>query len=172
MPVVRAGIVAAFLLVAAMAQAQESAYQQVNRLLQAGEVSQAGQKVDEHLARQPRDPQMRMLRGVIQTQQGQDEQALETFTSITRDYPELPEPYNNLAVLHAAANRLDQAREALEMAVRLNPDYATAQQNLGDVFTRLATRAYGNALRIEPGNDSLRARIKALETVLSEHPKW
>ena len=161
---------AALLLCAASLHAQEAPYQEVNRLLQAGDLQQAHKVATSYLADKPRDPQMRFLLGVIQTQQGQDATALETFTAITRDYPELPEPYNNLAVLHAAANRLDQAREALEMAVRLNPAYAIAHQNLGDVFARLASRSYGEALKLNPANESLRPKIQALDAALVTRP--
>ena len=64
---------------------------------------------------------------------------------LTRDYPELAEPYNNLAVLHAASGHLEKAREALETALRLDPGYATARENLGDVYLRLAASAYEQA---------------------------
>jgi Flp pilus assembly protein TadD len=57
-------------------------------------------------------------------------------------FPDLPEPYNNLAVLQAAAGQLDRARALLEIALRMDPSYRTAHENLGDVFVRLAQRAY------------------------------
>ncbi|GAB3185939.1 tetratricopeptide repeat protein [Hydrogenophaga aquatica] len=161
---------AAALLCAAGVQAQEAPYQEVNRLLQAGELALARKMAEDYLGTKPNDPQMRFLHGVIQTQQGQDDAALDTFMAITRDYPELPEPYNNLAVLHAAANRLDQAREALEMAVRLNPAYAIAHQNLGDVFARMALRSYGEALKLNPANGTLRPKVQALDAVLTTRP--
>ena len=39
------------------------------------------------------------------------------FEQLTEDFPELPEPYNNLAVLYAADGQLDRARAALELAL-------------------------------------------------------
>jgi tetratricopeptide (TPR) repeat protein len=80
--------------------------------------------------------------GTAQVAAGQTEEAIATFTLLTEDYPELPEPYNNLAVIYAGQNRLDQARNALEMAVRNNPNYAVAHENLGDIYTRLAQQSY------------------------------
>ena len=95
-------------------------------------------KADAYIAGKPRDPQMRFLRGVILTEQGKQAEAIAAFTQLTQDFPELPEPYNNLAVLYAAQSQFDKARAALEMAIKLNPDYATAHENLGDVYARLA----------------------------------
>jgi tetratricopeptide (TPR) repeat protein len=46
------------------------------------------------------------------------------FSKLTEDYPELPEPYNNLAVLYAQQKQYDKARTALEMAIRIHPGYA------------------------------------------------
>lgn len=152
-------------------QAQEAPYAQVQRLINAGQLVDALQTADSWLGEQAKDPQMRFLKGVIQSQQGQNDAAVETFTLITQDYPELPEPYNNLAVLHAAARRYDSARAALEMAVQLNPSYATAQQNLGDVYTQLALQAYGQALKLNPENAALRPKLKGLQAVVDGNPK-
>lgn len=125
--------------------AQNAPYAQVQRLIGAQEFDQALQVAQTWLQNQPRDPQMRLLVGVIQSETAQPEAALATITAITQEFPELPEPYNNLAVLHAQAGDLLQAREALEMALRINPAYATAQRNLGDVYVQLALQAYQQA---------------------------
>ena len=81
---------------------------------------------------------MRFLKGVVLTEAGAPAEAIAVFQSSTEDYPELPEPYNNLAVLYAAPAQYDKARAALEMAIRTNPGYATAHENLGDVYAQLA----------------------------------
>jgi tetratricopeptide (TPR) repeat protein len=105
---------------------------------------------------------MRFLKGVIQTQAGSTAEAIATFQALTQDYPELPEPYNNLAALYASQNELDKARTALEMAVRMNPSYAIAHENLGDIYARMATQSYGRALQLEPGNPLLQPKINLL----------
>ena len=110
-------------------------YQEARRLHAQGNLPAALERVEAQLARQPRDARLRFLKGVIQSQQGQNEAALDTFTALTREFPELPEPHNNLAVLHAKAQRYDEARVALETAIRLNPSYARAHQNLGDLYS-------------------------------------
>ena len=124
-------------------------YEDVSQLLRAGKMTEAATKADLFLTSKPRDPQMRFLKGVIQRNAGKLAEAIVTFTKLTEDYPELPEPYNNLAVLYAGQNQFDKARTALEMAIRTNPSYATAHENLGDVYARLASQAYNKALQLE-----------------------
>ena len=134
--------------------AQADDYAEVTQLLKAGKAAEALVKADQRLAASPRDPQLRFLRGVAQADSGKQADAITTFTALTQEYPELPEPYNNLAVLYANQNQLDKARTALEMAIRTNPSYATAQENLGDIYAKLASQAYNKALQLDAGNAS------------------
>ena len=85
--------------------------------------------------------------------------------------PELSEPYNNLAVIYAGQGQLDKARAALEMAIRTNPDYATAHENLGDVYARLASRAYGKALQLDSANASLLPKMALIHELLDSSSK-
>jgi tetratricopeptide (TPR) repeat protein len=156
--VLRAAVLACALSTSAWAMAQTAPYAQVQRLIGSQEFDQALVLVDGWLQNQPRDPQMRLLKAVIQSQTQRNEAALITLTAITQEFPELPEPYNNLAVLHAQAGDLQQARVALEMALRINPAYSTAQRNLGDVYVQLALQAYQQAKQPELAN-----RIEALQ---------
>lgn len=121
----------------------------VQKLLAAGKNAEALQKADQFLASKPRDPMMRFLRGISLSQAGRTPEAITTFTKLTEDFPELPEPFNNLAVLYAQQGQYDKARTALEMAIRTNPSYATAYENLGDVYAKLASQAYSKALQID-----------------------
>ncbi len=124
-------------------------YSDVAQLLREGKLAEAQTRVDRHLAAKPRDPQMRLFKGVIQRESGRPAEALTTFTRLSEDHPELPEPYNNLAVIHAAQGQYDKARIALEKALRTNPSYATAHENLADVYARLASQAYSKALQLD-----------------------
>ncbi|GAA6140735.1 tetratricopeptide repeat protein [Hydrogenophaga sp. 5NK40-0174] len=142
--------------------AQSGSYADVNRLLKAGQLNEALAKADEHLAGKPSDPQMRFLRGVIQTEAGKTSDAIATFLKLTEDYPELPEPYNNLAVLYAGQSQFDKARAALEMAIRTNPSYATAHENLGDVYAKLASQAYSKALQIDANNSGVGPKLSLI----------
>lgn len=142
-------------------------YSDVNRLVRAGQLAEAMTKADQYLAAKPRDPQMRFLKGVIQSESGKPTDAISTFTQITQDYPELPEPYNNLAVLYAGQNQFDKARAALEMAIRTNPSYATAHENLGDVYAKLASQAYSKALQLDGGNAGVQPKLALIRTLFS-----
>lgn len=121
----------------------------VQKLLAAGKNPEALQKADQFLSSKPRDPMMRFLRGISLSQAGRTAEAITAFTKLTEDFPELPEPFNNLAVLYAQQGQYDKSRNALEMAIRTNPSYATAYENLGDVYAKLASQAYSKALQID-----------------------
>lgn len=146
-------------------------YTEVNALVRAGQLTEAMAKADKHLAAKPRDPQMRFIKGVIQTEAGKPADAITTFTKITQDYPELPEPYNNLAVLYAGQNQFDKARAALEMAIRTNPSYATAHENLGDVYAKLASQAYSKALQLDGGNSAVPPKLALIRTLFTPEAK-
>jgi Flp pilus assembly protein TadD len=131
---------------AAAAHAQSGALAdlraEVQRMWDAGEREQALSRLDAALAEQPADAQLRFMKGVLLAEAGRTGPAIDIYTRLTQDYPELPEPHNNLAVLFAVQGRLDEARDALRAALRDDPNYSTAQQNLGDIYLRLAQRAY------------------------------
>jgi tetratricopeptide (TPR) repeat protein len=150
---------------AAWAQADE--YAEVNRLVRAGQLNEALGKVDQYLSTKPRDPQMRFLKGVIQTESGKPADAIATFSKLTEDFPELPEPYNNLAVLYAGQSQFDKARAALEMAIRTNPSYATAHENLGDVYAKLASQAYSKALQLDTANTAVAPKLSLIRNIFS-----
>jgi Flp pilus assembly protein TadD len=133
--------------------------QQVQQLLSAGRRQDALARVDAVLAKNPRDAQMRFVRGVILTELKQPAEAREVFRRLTEDFPELPEPYNNLAVLYASEGQLDSARAALEMALTAAPNYSTALENLGDVYLQMATDAYQRASKLDPANRQAGAKL-------------
>jgi tetratricopeptide (TPR) repeat protein len=89
------------------------------------------------------------------------------FTALTDDYPELPEPYNNLAVLYASQGQYDKARKALEMAIRTHPSYAIAHENLGDVYAKMASEAYDKALQLDRGNAAAQTKLAMIKDLFS-----
>ncbi|HEY5799049.1 MAG TPA: tetratricopeptide repeat protein [Burkholderiaceae bacterium] len=139
----------------------------VSALMRAGRFGEAMQKVDSALAQRPRDAQMRFLKGLILTEQNKNAEAIAVFTKLSEDHPELPEPYNNLAVLYAGSGQYDKARTALEMAIRTNPTYATAHENLGDVYARLASQAYDKALQLDSGNQTAKSKLTLVRTLVT-----
>ncbi len=115
---------------------------EAQKLYGQGKFQPALDKVDTFLKAQPRDPQGRFLKGLVLTEQKRVPEAIQVFTGLTEDFPELPEPYNNLAVLYASQGNYDKAKSALELAIHTHPSYATAHENLGDIYAQLASRAY------------------------------
>ena len=153
-------VMSALLMIAAPARADE--YAEVNRLSRNGQQQQALARAEAHLASKPRDPQMRFMRAGILVELDRKDEAEKMLVALTQDYPELPEPYNNLAVLLAARNELEQARAALEMALRNDSAYATAHENLGDVLAQLAARSYAKALQLEPSRQRIAPKLELL----------
>ena len=158
-------VVTAALLVAGVAHADE--YGDVNQFLRSGKLTDALNKADQYLAGKPKDPQMRFLKGVVLTEAGRTAEAITTFQKLTEDYPELPEPYNNLAVLYAGQAQFDKARAALEMAIRTNPSYATAHENLGDVYAKLASQAYSRALQLDSSNTAVQPKLALIRDLFA-----
>lgn len=139
----------------------------VGKLAKAGKVVEALSKANEYLAKHPADPQMRFMKGVLLTEQNKSEEAIAVFTKLTEDYKDLPEPYNNLAVLYAASGQYDKARIALEKAIRTNPSYMTAYENLGDVYGKMASQAYDKALALGANNTPSKSRLTLLRSFSS-----
>lgn len=142
-------------------------YAEINQLLSTGRTSEALSKTDQLLVSRPRDPQLRFMRGVILAESGRSADAVNVFIKLTEDYPELPEPYNNLAVLYANQNQFDKSRTTLEMAIRTNPSYATAHENLGDIYARLASQAYSRALQLDSGNAAIQPKLALIRELFS-----
>jgi tetratricopeptide (TPR) repeat protein len=132
---------------------------EVTRLHRAGQSEAALERADRFLASTPKDAQMRFLKSVVLADTGRSADAVVLLTQLAQDFPELAEPHNNLAALHAAAGDYGKARAELEEAIRLSPGYAPAHENLGDVHVMLAAQAYSRALRLEPSNPSLPRKL-------------
>jgi tetratricopeptide (TPR) repeat protein len=138
----------------------------VSTLLRAGQYPEALRKADTFLSQRPRDAQMRFLKGVILTEQNKMPEAIAIFSKLTADFPELPEPYNNLAVLYAADGQFEKARVALDKAIRTNPAYATAYENLGDIHAKLASQAYDKALQLDSKNAGAKSKLTMVRSLV------
>jgi len=159
---------AAVLFLGALPLAQADDLQDAQKLLKAGQTQQAMDRVNRALAANPRDPQARFLKGLILTEQGKQSEAIEIFSKLTQDYPNLPEPYNNLAVIYASQGQYDKARTALEQSIRTHPSYATAYENLGDVYAKLASQAYGKALQLDANNTGAQNKLSLVRELVRE----
>ncbi len=123
-------------------------------------------QIEEHLQTHPRDPQMRFWRARLLEQQQRTDEAFDIYVQLSEDYPELPEVQNNLGVLLASRGKTDEAKLAFEHALRNNPNYATAHENLGDVLLHQAQRAYDKAHMLNPASRSIPSKLKTLQPAL------
>lgn len=147
--------------------AHADALSEAQGLFKQGQLQTALDRVDQHLATKPKDAQGRFLKGLVLTELNRPADAIGVFTKLTEDYPELPEPFNNLAVIYAQQKQYDKAKVALEMAIRTHPSYATAHENLGDIYARLASQAYDKALQLDSTNATAQSKLAMMRDLMS-----
>jgi tetratricopeptide (TPR) repeat protein len=163
----RLAVLVVCVVLATPAMSQSDDLQEAQQLLKQGQVDRAMERVDAYLKTRPKDARGRFLRGILLTEQNKPNDAIRVFTDLTKDYPELPEPYNNLAVLHASQGDYDKARSALEMAIRTHPSYATAHENLGDIYAKMASQAYDKALRLDKSNQAAQTKLNLIKDLFT-----
>jgi len=142
-------------------------FKDASKLYQQGKLEQAMSKVNAGLQAQPKDAQGRFVKGLILTEQKKVQDAIQMFVGLTEDYPELPEPYNNLAVLYAGQGNYEKAKAALELAIHTHPAYATAHENLGDIYAQLARRAYDKALQLDKSNVAAQSKLAMVKEMFT-----
>ena len=173
----KAGALVCALFLAYSLPAAADELQDINILYKKGEPVKALERLETFLAAKPKDvqgakiAQARFLKGLILAEQGKAAEAIKVYVGLTEDYPELPEPYNNLAVLYASQNQLDKARTALEMAIGTHPSYATAHENLGDIYAKMASQAYDKALQLDKGNAAAQTKLALVKEMFSNSGK-
>lgn len=150
--------------------AHADALQDIGKAMKQGQYPQALERVDQYLTANPKEPQGRFLKGLILTEMNRQNEAIVIFTKLTEEFPESPEPYNNLAVIYAQQKQYDKARQALEMAIRTHPSYATAHENLGDIYAHMASQAYDKALSIDSSNTSAQTKLAMIRDMMTGTP--
>ena len=87
-----------------------------------------------------------------------------------RTSPNSPNPNNNLAVLYASQGQYENAKTSLELAVRSHPGYATAHENLGDIYAQLALREYEKVTQLDKNNNSVGPKLKLIKQMQGSRP--
>ena len=165
--VARLAAIAVCIGLAAPVAAQSDELQEAQQLLKQGQTDRAMERVEQYLKTRPKDARGRFLRGILLSEQNKPAEAIRVFTELTQEYPELPEPYNNLAVLYASQGQYDRARAALEMAIRTHPSYATAHENLGDIYAKMASQAYDKALQLDKNNQAAQTKLNLIRDLFT-----
>ncbi|MEY3201882.1 MAG: hypothetical protein RIR70_1432 [Pseudomonadota bacterium] len=140
--------------------------EEVFSLVSKGQYRQALTNVDRILEGSPKDLNARFMRGVILSELNRPDEAIEAFKALITDQPDLPEPYNNLAALFAQQRRYLDARDALEKAIRINPAYTTALENLGDLYLRLAGDVYAKAKNLEDASPETTRKLASVKNLI------
>lgn len=162
-----AALLTGALLLCASLAAHADDIEDASKLFKQGQRSEALDKVNDYLANKPKDAQARFLKGLILTEQGKTADAIKIFSALTDDYPDLPEPYNNLAVLYAGQGQYDKAKVLLERAISTHPSYATAHENLGDICAKMASQAYDRALQLDHSNTATQTKLAMIQNLFA-----
>ena len=151
-------------------EARRSYSQQLNeakKLLDAKRYNEAIKRLSVLSRERPREAQARFLMAVAETDSGRPQDAMATLRALLADFPELPEPRNNLAVLYASQGDYPLARQELELAIAAAPDYAIAHENLGDVYARLAVTQYERVAALDKTNRTVAPKLKLARELLA-----
>ena len=139
----------------------------IEKLVKARKYPEAIDLINTQLKKTPLNVQLRFVKARLQIELRDFASAKKTLMEITQQFPELPEPYNNLAAISANQSQWIEARDYLELALKLRPSYSTAAANLGEVYIRLGAKAYEDAALNTQLNQRLYAnRAKALLIIL------
>lgn len=80
-------------------------------------------------------------------QTGKLKQAAALYESLIERSPNLPDPYNNLAVIYAAQGDYKKAQQILEKGLNTHAGYAAIYENLTAIYVEMARDSYGKALQ-------------------------
>jgi tetratricopeptide (TPR) repeat protein len=152
------------------AQSDQSIIEEIKVLLKNGRYDDAETLTNQSIENNLNNPELLFYRGIIETNQGEKNQAIDTFRDLTERFPQLPEPFNNLAVLYAEKGQFRLAKEILEQAIKTNPSYLTAHINLGDIFTKMASEAYNKALEIDKSNNIAITKLSMITQLFNYNP--
>ncbi len=145
----------------------QTSYGDIQLLINEKNYKEALQSAEELLSQNSSDIKLRFMKGLILTRMDRYNEAEKVFIALTENNPELPEPYNNLAVVYAAQGKYSEAAEALKSAINTHPSYATAHENLGDIYAKLASRAYNQALELDTSNNVAREKLSLVNELVS-----
>ena len=148
-------------------QLKGTPHEEVQKAMGQRKWDQALEQIDIYLQERPRDPQMRFWRARLLEQLQRGDEAFFVYEELAQDYPELAEVQNNLGVMYAARGNLGQAKLAFENALRNNPSYATAHENMGDILLHLARQSFAKSAELDPSvAKSSQQKMLALDPIL------
>ena len=163
-------LIAVLLFVFAFSHYSFADISKLNKLIEEKNYIEAKKIVEQLLDSDKENPQLLFINGVLLSELDEIDKAINVFVSLTKSHPTLPEPYNNLAVLYAQSGNFDLARTALEKSIKTHPSYATAHVNLGDLYTRMASESYNQALQIDKSNKNAKTKLSLIKKLFNFQP--
>jgi tetratricopeptide repeat protein len=145
----------------------QTSYGDIQLLINEGQYKGALKLTEDQLSRNASDIKLQFMKGLILTRLDRYADAENVFIQLTKENPDLPEPFNNLAVVYAAQGKYSEASEALKSAINTHPTYATAHENLGDIYAKMASRAYNQALELDTSNSTAREKLSLVNELIS-----
>jgi tetratricopeptide (TPR) repeat protein len=149
----------------------QTPYGDIQLLINDGQYKEALKLTENQLSQNETDIKLQFMKGLILTRLDRYGDAETVFIQLTKENPELPEPFNNLAVVYAAQGKYSEASEALKSAINTHPSYATAHENLGDIYAKMASRAYNQALELDTSNKTAREKLSLVNELISAPPE-
>lgn len=140
---------------------------EMSKLMQRGALKEALSLADGVLASKPQDASMRFMKGVVLVGLERKQEAAAVFVALTRDFPKMAEPHNNLGVLQAGNGEYEKARQSLQRAVQLTPGYAVAHENLGDLYASLSALSYEKAAQFDAANARTKSKLTLARSLTS-----
>lgn len=126
------------------------------------------EKLSEQLLEDPQNPQLLLQKGIYLSESGKLQAAFDIFDSLRTRFPDQPAPYVNLASVHARWGQLEKARSLLTQSSTLQNDQLQTQLSLASVHMGLALEALTKARQINPANELVHIRLRALEKLVTE----
>ncbi len=127
-----------------------SAYEKARLNIQANRSDAALKILRKEVKSRPDDYRAWFLVGVASAHLKQYHQAIEAFRHVIDINPSLSEPHDNLAVIYNELGDVKAAVAELEQSLKKNPGSAVAEENLADLYLKLALKNYRNALAKTP----------------------
>jgi tetratricopeptide (TPR) repeat protein len=149
----------------------KTSYGDIQLLIKQGQYKEALKLTEDQLSQNKSDIKLQFMKGLVLTRLDRYSDAEKVFIQLTKENPDLPEPFNNLAVVYAAQGKYSQAEEALKGAINTHPSYATAHENLGDIYAKMASRAYNQALELDTSNKTAREKLSLVNELISAPPE-
>ncbi len=141
-------------------------HENVLKLLKQDLSEQAFVMVSQYLQDHPQDPQMRFWLGNLWVKKGEKKKAADIFLRLTQDCPELSEPYNNLGILQFEAGDYHAAKASFESALKVQPDFALAVENLADTYLLLSRSSLEHASALDPKSKSAKYKLELINHAL------